>query len=68
MNLLEEILTKIETLDNNSKVEVYNKIRTDLIKSNQLLINLSRYKGIAKGLWNEEPQVFVDKLRDEDRI
>lgn len=28
----------------------------------------SRYRGMAKGFWNEDAQEYVNKLRDEERL
>jgi hypothetical protein len=67
MDIIDEILYKIDTLNPNDKVIIYKKIRNDLIKTNHKLIDISRYKGIGKNLWNEDPQLFVEKLRDETR-
>jgi len=68
MNTIEKILLEINSLNEDEKVEIYKKLRNDLIKSREKIIDISRYKGISKGLWGEDAQNYVDKIRANDRI
>jgi len=65
VNILNDILNKIGTLNCEDKEIIYKKLRDEHIKSREKMLDLKHYKGIARGLWKEDGQLFVNRLREE---
>ena len=65
---IDSIVKEIDALNLNEKRLVYKKLREALLKSENVIASLAKYRGIAKGLWNQDAQDYVRGLRNDDRI
>lgn len=65
---VDSIVKEINSLNLNEKRLVYERLREELLKAECGVVDLSRYRGLAKGLWKQDAQEYVRSLRDDDRI
>lgn len=65
---VDSIVKEIDALNPDEKRLVYKKLREALLKSENVIASLAKYRGIAKGLWNQDAQEYVRGLRNDDRI
>ena len=40
----------------------------DEIKKTKKRVDFSKYKGIGAGVWDKDPQEFINELRSNDRL
>jgi len=59
-------LPDIQSLNYDTKKELYETLRKDLLHEERKLI-IKKYQGIAKNVWGEAEQ-YVEELRNNDRI
>ena len=64
---VKQIIKEIDSLPAEGKVEIYSYIYASLDKKEQVLATLERYRGIGKGVWDEDAQEYVNRLREDDR-
>ncbi len=62
------ILEEIEKLSSEEKVSVYNHIQSRLTKKEHILASLEKIRGIGKGIWDEDAQEYINRLRADDRF
>ncbi|UNC93573.1 hypothetical protein [Candidatus Contubernalis alkaliaceticus] len=43
------------------------ELRADELKPGKKYLDLSKFKGIAKGVWGVDAQKYIEEIRDEDR-
>ena len=68
MVTIEQILREIESLSYEAKQELYELLRKELWqKETTRLIDLKKYQGMAKNVWNDAEQ-YIDQLRNHDRV
>lgn len=67
MSRVEAILQEIEQLSEEELAKLHEKIvqRLEQMQHTQGLV--SKYRGIGQGVWQEDAQEYVNKLRAEDR-
>jgi hypothetical protein len=65
---ISSLLQEIEKLSSEEKVSVYNYIQSKLTKKEQLIASLEKFKGIGKGIWDEDAQEYINRLRADDRF
>jgi hypothetical protein len=61
------IIKEIDSLPVEGKVQIYSYIYSSLNKRDQILVELEKYRGIGKGVWREDAQNYVNRLREDDR-
>ncbi len=64
---VDNIVKEIDALNITEKKLVYKKLRDDLLRTENITIDLSKYRGVAKGLWDQDAQMYVRGLRNDDR-
>lgn len=64
---IDYIMKEIDSLNYETKKELYNKLKTDLLREKRKLVDLEKYRGKAKHVWDNAKQ-YVDELRDNDRL
>jgi hypothetical protein len=62
------IIKEIDSLPAEAKVQIYSYIYSSLSKREQVLAVLEKYRGIGKGVWNEDAQDYINGLREDDRF
>lgn len=68
MPKVEELLNEIKSLKTKDKRKIYRKLREDLINEKVNSIDLSKYRGVAKDVWDKDAQEYIAELRGDDRI
>ncbi len=68
MDTLEKILREIDSLNEPDKELLYREIQKRLSKREGVLNVLAKYRGRGKGIWMQEAQDHVNRLRDDDRF
>jgi endonuclease YncB( thermonuclease family) len=66
MRDLNQIIKEINALSTEEKVAVYPHIYESLDRKEQILAALERFRGKGKGIWNEDAQEYVNRLRADD--
>lgn len=64
---VKQIIKEIDLLPAEGKVEIYSYIYASLDKEEQVLATLERYRGIGKGVWDEDAQEYINQERANDR-
>lgn len=59
-NILDEVIDFVQFLK-------YKKSKSESLKKETLELSISKYKGIAKGIWDKDAQEIIDEIRDNDR-
>lgn len=59
-NILDEVIDFVQFLK-------YKKSKSELLEKETLELSISKYKGIAKGIWDKDAQEVIDEIRDNDR-
>lgn len=67
MSHLEVVLQEIPALDEQELKIVLAEVSRRLGKKDQALNVLRKYRGRGKGVWAEDAQEHVNKLREHDR-
>lgn len=62
------IIKEIDSLPAEAKVQIYSYIYASLSKREQVLAALEKYRGIGKGVWEEDAQDYINRLREDDRF
>ena len=65
---VKQIIKEIDSLPAEGKVQIYSYIYASLNKREQTLAVLEKYRGIGKGVWNEDAQEYINRLREDDRF
>ncbi len=68
MAKVEELLNEIYSLNTKDKQEIYQKLKEDLRNKQIYSIDLKKYRGIAKKVWNKYAQEYIDEIRNNDRV
>jgi len=63
-----QIIAEIDKLPTEEKVSVYSHIYDSLNKREKVLAVLERFRGKGKGVWDEDAQEYVNRLRANDRF
>lgn len=59
-NILDEVIDFVQFLK-------YKQSKIESSKNITLAIPLSKYKGIAKGVWEKDSQELINEMRADDR-
>ena len=65
MHTVKEIIHKISELSEHDKKETYKLIQLEILHNSAM--SLKQYRGLAKNLWNEDAQTYINKVRSNDR-
>lgn len=68
MSKVDLILKEIDDLSPDERNLLFQEIFKKVKKMEHILSILSRYKGIGKGIWNQDAQQYINDLRKNDRI
>jgi hypothetical protein len=68
MKDLSSILNEINRLSLEERISIYSQLGASLTKREKVLAILERYKGRGKGIWDEDAQEYVNRLRADDRF
>ncbi|MFQ5709946.1 MAG: hypothetical protein ACE5HO_21020 [bacterium] len=67
MPKVEELLNEIKSLKTKDKQKIYQTLREDLINKKVNSIDLSKYRGVARNVWDKDAQHYIAELRGDDR-
>jgi len=62
-----KILEEIDSLDKEELQLVYDKIKERIRRQKRMEEALTAFIGFGKGVWKEDAQEYVTKLRSEER-
>lgn len=65
---IDELVKEIDALNPDEKQIVLRKIQDMLTIRRKHPVDIAKYKGIAKGLWDMDAQDYVTGLRNDDRL
>ena len=68
MRDLNQILEDIHKLSAAEKVSIYYHLSSTLTKKEKAIALLEKIKGKGKGLWGEDAQDYVNRLRADGRF
>jgi len=68
MSKVENILTKINELNDTELEQLMRKIIHKVDEEKRVKSILEKYRGIGKGIWNMDTQDFINEERKHDRI
>jgi hypothetical protein len=68
MRNLVDILKEISRLSPNERVSIYSRLSAALTKKEKALALLERLNTRGQGLWGEDAQEYVNRLRADDRF
>lgn len=63
-----DLLDEIGQLDPQEVAELYQELSRRIDRQNQIRTILATYRGRGAGVWPEEAQQYINKLRDADRF
>ncbi len=63
-----DILEEINQLGPQEMAELYQALRDRISRIEQVQSVLATYRGKGAGIWSDEPQQYVNNLRDNDRF
>ena len=61
-------MDEIDKLSVKEKASIYSHLDALLTKKEKALAFLERLKGKSKGLWGEDAQEYINRLRADDRF
>jgi hypothetical protein len=67
MKDLSGIINEINKLSLEERIAIYSQLGASLSKREKVLAVLERFKGRGKGVWDEDAQEYVNRLRADDR-
>jgi len=68
MTRLETLLTELDELKPDELELVLRKIKKKMNRKKRAESALNQYIGKGDGLWRIDPQEYVEKLREEERV
>lgn len=68
MKNLNGIISEINRLSLEEKIAIYSQLGASLSKREKVLAVLERFRGRGKGVWDEDAQKYVNRLRADDRF
>ena len=63
-----DILEEINQLGPQETAELYQALSDRISRIEQIQYVLAMYRGKGAGVWVDEPQQYVNELRDNDRV
>ena len=67
MTKVQAILKEIDTLDAETKQELFIQFLKKINLMNGVLSIIDKHKGKGKGIWNKDAQEYINELRNEER-
>ena len=62
------IMSEIQKLDAKEKLRLYQGLRDEIRRLEDIKKRVLKYRGIAKGIWDMYAQEYINQLRDNDRL
>lgn len=67
MSEVKNLLKRINSLSYTLRKQIFIELRKEFIEPENAHNRISKYFGVAQGIWEEEPQEFVNDLRKDER-
>lgn len=64
---VQQIMSEIQALPYEGQMEILSRLKNWLNDRERLLKSLDEIRGAGKGVWNEDAQQYINRLRADDR-
>ena len=65
---IQQIIKEIEALPEAEQLRILSRLNDKVKNKERILKSLDEIRGIGKGLWNEDAQEYINRMRADDRL
>ncbi len=63
-----EFIKGIDKLSSEEQQKLYQYMKDRIIESKEVSIDLKKYCGRSKGIWNKDAQEYINEMRSYERL
>lgn len=67
MKKVEQLIGDMKLLSPDERKQIYRDLKEDILRSKVIELDLEKYRGIARHLWEQDAQEFINEMRADDR-